>query len=430
MTVPLALYRGLTHYLRPLLNWHLRRRARTGKEDPARLEERCGAGPAPPPGFSAPIWIHAASVGEAQSALIVIDILRNQTPDLPILMTTGTLTSAQLMARRLPKGCEHRYLPLDHPDWGIRFLATWTPRAAIWIESELWPNLLQEMNRRNIPAILLNARMSERSARRWQVFPKSARKILSTFTRIVAESADAAARYRRLSGQPVEIWPNLKFAAKPLPVPAQDREKLAAAIGSRPVWVYASTHADEEKLAAEIHDRLKRDHLPGLLTLIVPRHPARRADIESSLKILGLKTAWRSDQETPAPDDDLFLVDTMGELGLFFSLTPLAVIGRSFSHDGGGGHNPIEAAQLGAFPLSGPMVQNLYSLFTPMEEAGAVEIHPSPVTIEERLHHLLTHPDELKRRADHAKDVVTAAQTEITERLTALLRTLPTEGTK
>ena len=367
----LLLYKIMTYLGTPLLWLLLRYRLMRGKEDPKRLKERMGT-----PSQSSPkghlVWLHAASVGEAQSALILIEKISLQAPGTRFLVTSGTLTSATLMAKRLPDRAIHQYYPLDNPLWVNRFLDHWQPDLALWMESELWPNMLQAIKTRNIPAVLINARLSDKSFRRWKVFKSIASKLVSTFNLIMAQTGQDATHYQSLGATNIVVTDNIKYSAAPLPINDNDLQTLQSAIQKRPLWLYASTHDGEESLACRLHTQLKEKH-PDILTVIVPRHPERRDDIEQQAKIMGLNITMRGEEKKlPANNTDIYISDTLGELGLFYRLSPIAVIGRSFSNDGGGGHNPIEAAQLNCAVLTGPNVQYQKKLFDDMLAFDAV----------------------------------------------------------
>lgn len=362
-------YAALMEAGTPLLHRLLARRAAKGKEDPARMSERTGVAGLPRPAGRL-FWLHAASVGEAQSALILLEALLARDPALRVLVTTGTVTSAALMARRLPERAFHQYVPLDHPLWVARFLDHWRPDRVLWMESELWPNMLAAIKRREIKAALVNARLSDRSVRNWRLARGMIGGMLSAFAVILAQTEKDADNFRRLGQAPVIVTDNLKYAAAPLPLDEAALPALFAAVGARPLWVYASTHDGEEDLACRLHARL-RDKYPDLLTVIVPRHPERRAAVAAICARHGLPFALRSTGGLPQAADEIYIVDTLGELGLFYRVAPLACIGRSFSNDGGGGHNPIEAAQLGCAVIHGPHIQNLAALYDEMNEAGA-----------------------------------------------------------
>ena len=347
----------------------LGQRCRLGKEDPVRLPERMGI-----PGRIRPegplIWFHAASVGEAQSTLILIDALLAKSPAQNILVTTGTVTSARLMASRLPSKTLHQFYPLDHPAWVKSFLDHWRPDLVLWMESELWPNMLAHIRERGIPAALINARLSPRSFKYWRALADDAREVMGTFKIILAQTPEDAASFRALGADNVLATDNLKYCAAPLPFDRTALDELRKAVSSRPLWLYASTHDGEEALACRLHAALKKQ-IPDLLTIVVPRHPERRQDILAACKQVKLTARLRRTEGSPMPDDDIYVADTLGEMGLFYSLSHLACIGRSFSLDGGGGHNPIEAAQLSCAVMHGPYVQNLAAIYRDMDEAGA-----------------------------------------------------------
>lgn len=368
----LLFYKIITSLSGPFLHLLLKWREWNGKEDSARLNERRGiASRVRPEGDL--IWIHAASVGEAQSALILIEKLSLHNPDMHFLVTSGTKTSATLMANRLLHNAFHQYVPLDHPKWVERFINHWSPNLVLWMESELWPNMLLTLNNKNIPAILLNARLSDRSFKRWSYLKTSAAKILNAFNVILCQTEKDQHRFQTLGAQDVHITDNLKYSAAPLPVNDIDLNNLTKAIKSRPTWLYASTHDGEEELAARLHSELT-ETIPDLLTIIVPRHPERRDHIVTTLETMGLTVTSRGgDKIMPTPKTDIYVADTLGELGLFYSLSPIAMIGRSFSRDGGGGHNPIEAAQLSCAVLTGPNVQYQTQLFEDMLAHNAVK---------------------------------------------------------
>lgn len=408
----LLLYRLVTYLAAPFLWILLRVRLGKKKEDGSRLKERQGI-PSKPCPKGRLIWIHAASVGEAQSTLILIEKIHLQHPEVRFLITSGTVTSATLMAKRLPKHATHQYYPLDHPVWVNRFLDHWQPDLALWMESELWPNMLQSIKARRIPAVLVNARLSKLSRRRWGFLKSSAKKLLSTFNLILAQTEQDKTYYNSLGAQNVTVSDNIKYSAAPLPAFMDDLQKLQKAIGSRPIWLYASTHDGEETLAARLHASLKEEY-QDLLTIIVPRHPERRDQIEQSLKVMGLNVILRGEEKhQPKNSTDIYVADTLGELGLFYRLSPIAVIGRSFSNDGGGGHNPIEAAQLDCAVLTGPHIQYQQKVFDDMRDNDAVILLQTEDEFRQELKTLLgdsgyhkTKTENAMRFADNKSNII------------------------
>ncbi len=359
-------YRVLAAALAPLVRWHLRRRARRGKEDPARLPERLGIASQPrPPGRLC--WLHAASVGEALSILPLIARIKASRPALGLLVTTGTVTSATLLAARLPPGVIHHYAPVDLPQAAREFLDHWRPDLALWTESELWPVLVTALADRAVPMVLLNGRMSERSFRRWRRASGIGRALLKPFHLCLAQTPADAARFKALGADPVEYLGNLKFAAPPLPVDEAILRQAEAMLGPRPRWLAASTHPGEEEIILEAHRRLKARH-PDLLTLIVPRHPERGERIARTLRAAGLSVARRGAGEAIAPATEIYIADTIGELGLWYRLAGVAFVGGSLvAH---GGQNPLEPARLGLAVLHGPGMANFAEIAVGLAAAG------------------------------------------------------------
>ena len=351
----------------PALRLMLRRRAARGKEIAARLPEREGRDATPRPEGEL-LWLHAASVGEAVSVLPVLSSLAALAPKLSTVFTTGTVTSARLLERRLPEHglprVLHRFVPLDVPSWAGRFLEHWQPQAAAFVESELWPNLLAACQARRIPLMLVNARMSARSFRNWRRVPGFARQLLGAFDRVHPQSPEYGERLRALGARRLEPPGNLKLAAPPLPADAAELTRLRTVIGDRPLWLAASTHPGEEELAAEVHARLAPSH-PGLLTIIAPRHPERGGEIAASLG-----GAPRRACGAAPPPGGIWVADTMGELGLLYRLSPLVFMGRSLV--GRGGQNPLEAARIGCAVAVGPHTGNFTELVLRLREVGGL----------------------------------------------------------
>lgn len=397
----LALYRAGTRLAAPYLRGLLRRRLAAGKEDPDRITERHGVPSRPRPDGPL-IWLHAASVGESLSALSLIGRLLALHRDAHVLVTTGTVTSARLLATRLPPRSFHQFFPLDVPDWGRGFLDHWRPDLVLWMESELWPNMLGELRRRGVPMALVNARMSEGSYANWRRLSGTAAALLRNFTICIAQSEAQAARLRRLGAREVVCFGNLKYSADPLPAGPDNLAALRTLLAGRDVLLWASTHDGEERIAGDLHKRLRPDH-PALLTVIVPRHPARAAEIAKALNEAGLTVKQRSRGDTVAASDDIYLADTMGELGLFYRIAGLAVIGGSFGHVGG--HNPLEAAQLDCAVLFGADMSNFQAVADEMTAAEAAIACADTAALEATVRRLLADPAERDALARAARAV-------------------------
>jgi 3-deoxy-D-manno-octulosonic-acid transferase len=352
----------------PALRLSLRRRAARGKELTERLAERRGIDATPrPPGRL--IWLHAASVGETNSLLPVLEALAVGAPDLTILVTTGTVTSAELLVRRLPElGLServlHRFAPLDVPAWAGAFLDHWRPDAAGFVESELWPNQILGCRARGIPLVLVNGRLSARSHAAWRRVPGLARHVLRSFRWIRARGEEDAARFRALGAANVEVPGDLKFAASPLPADEAELASLRTTLTGRPVWLAASTHPGEEAIVAAAHHRLAAAR-PGLLTIIAPRHPDRGSAIAATCQ------AARRGAGAPPPDQGIWIADTLGEMGLWYRLAQVAFVGRSLLPPGGG-QNPLEPARLGCPIIVGPHTGNFTDHVALLREAEAL----------------------------------------------------------
>ena len=396
----LSAYRAATGFAEPLAARILRNRLARGKEDEDRLPERLGR-----PGRVRPkgplVWIHAASVGESVSVLPLIRELGRVRPDTNVLVTTGTVTSGRVMGERLPANAFHQFVPVDTPSAVKAFLDYWQPDLALWVESELWPNMLHEIKERGIPAALINARMSETSFRNWRRAKQAARELLGTFNLCLAQDESVAEKLSALGAEHVEVPGNLKLVGEPLPFDADILAELRSAIGGRPMWLLASSHDGEEQLAAFTHRDLSA-LFPRLLTIIVPRHPQRGPSVAASLEPL-FNIARRSKGELPSKSTEIYIADTMGELGVFYRLCPIAVMGGSFVPHGG--QNPLEPARLGAAVLSGPHIDNFRDIFRILVASGGVEVLTSNDQLTERLGSLLHNDIETMQRGQAAAQV-------------------------
>jgi len=368
MPMTLSTYRILTAAGTALAPRVLERRLARGKENPDRIAERRGEASAlRPPGPL--VWVHGASVGEFVAVLPLVERIRAR--GFTVLMTTGTVTSAELAQRRLPAGALHQFIPLDMPSFVARFLDHWHPGLALFVESDLWPNLILSASARRIPMILLNGRMSERSFRRWRHFPKTIETLLQRFDLCLVRSSNDAERFGALGAPHISIAGNLKFDVPALPVDARKLAALTDAIRGRIVVVAASTHPGEESVIVDVHRRLKIT-CPGLLTIIAPRHPERGPAIAEVAAMAHLRPALRSRGTSPAGETDVYIFDTLGELGLIYQLAPIVFMGGSLVRHGG--QNPIEAIKFGAAVLHGPHVSNFADIYDELDRTGAAAL--------------------------------------------------------
>ena len=370
--VPMTLsaYRIAAEVGTVLAPWLLGRRLARGKENPDRMAERRGEPSAPRPAGPV-VWVHGASVGEFVAVLPVVERIRAR--GFTVLMTTGTVTSAELAQKRLPAGAVHQFIPLDMPRFITRFLDYWHPDLALFVESELWPSLILSASARHIPMILVNGRMSERSFGRWRYFRKTIENLLRRFDLCLVRSSSDAKRFGALGASRISITGNLKFDVPALPVDTRKLAGLTDSIRGRIVVAAASTHPGEESVVIDVHRRLKVA-CPDLLTIIAPRHPERGPAIAEMTTTAQLRPALRSRGVSPAGETDIYIFDTLGELGLIYQLAPTVFMGGSLVRHGG--QNPIEAIKFGAAILHGPHVSNFDEIYDELDRAGAAALVP------------------------------------------------------
>src|SRR5882757_3754507 len=364
LPMTLRVYRGLSSAVVLLAPVLIKRRLKQGKEDPARIGERRGLSrDIRPPGPL--VWIHGASVGEVLAAAALIERLRAL--DLGILLTSGTVTSAAIAARRFPADVIHQYVPYESPRYVARFLDHWRPGLALFIESDLWPNLILASAARRLPLVLINGRMSHRSFPRWRRISGTISALLGRFEICLAQSRVDAERFAALGSRNVITTGNLKLDVPAPPADPAKLERLMAVTRGRPIIVAASTHPGEEDILLEAHRKLTA-FFPSLLSVIVPRHPSRGEAITRSVAASGLHVARRSREELPTATTHIYVADTMGEMGLFYRLAPIVFMGGSLIEHGG--QNPIEAVKLGASIVHGPHIFNFTDVYEALDAAG------------------------------------------------------------
>jgi 3-deoxy-D-manno-octulosonic-acid transferase len=419
LSAALSLYRAGTGLLEPLAPAILSARARRGKEDAARLGERLGrASAARPEGPLA--WLHGASVGESLSLLPLVERLRADRPHLSVLVTSGTVTSAELLARRLPEGVIHQYAPVDAPRAAARFLDHWRPDVAVFVESELWPLLITGAKARGSKLALVSARIGEGSVAGWARAPDMVRAVLASFDLVLPQDDEAAARLAALGARD-DGRLNLKLAGEAPPADEAALGAARAAIGERPMFLAASTHPGEE--AVMLHAFAPwRECEPRPLLVIVPRHPVRGPEVLALAREAGFAAALRSKGEAPGEAVEVYVADTLGELGLWFRLARLAVMGGSFT-EGVGGHNPLEAARLGCPVASGREVANWASVYAGLEARGGVTMAAGAEDLAKRFGQVLRVRDE--SHVEGARSLLAAHASALDEAMTKLEAFLP-----
>ncbi|MET0906447.1 MAG: 3-deoxy-D-manno-octulosonic acid transferase [Tardiphaga sp.] len=401
LPITLRAYRRLSSALTPMVPLLIKRRLQNGKEDPIRIGERRGiAGVERPAGPL--IWVHGASVGEVLAAAPLIERLR--AANMRVLLTSGTVTSAAIIVKRFPADIIHQYIPYDSPRYVARFLDHWHPSLALFIESDLWPNLILSAAKRRVPMALINARMSQRSFPRWQKMSKTISALLGCFEICLAQSDTDADRFGMLGSRRVAVTGNLKFDVQAPPGDAAKLETLKAVTRGRPILLASSTHPGEEEAVLEAHRALAA-LFPGLLTVIVPRHAHRGPAIAEMINAGGVRAALRSRDEMPDAGIDIYVADTMGELGVFYRLAPVVFMGGSLVPHGG--QNPIEPAKLGAAIVHGPHVFNFTDVYEALDRAGGARQADSSTQLVQQLGQLLGDTAARGVATDAADQVVT-----------------------
>ena len=410
----LTTYRWAGASAYPLIGGYVAWRASKGKEETARRRERYGkAGRARPDGPL--VWVHAASVGET---IAVAPLIREIAGfGINVVLTTGTVTSAQVADERLGDTVIHQYVPLDLKPAVSRFLDHWKPDLALMAESEIWPMTILELGARRVPQVLVNGRLSDRSFASWSKRGFLAEALFENLAHVVAQSEVDAERFLALGARPVTVSGNLKVDTVPPPVDEAELARLKAMIGTRPVWAAVSTHEGEEAAAADVHKLLRARH-KDMLTIVVPRHPDRAEAIAASCAGMGLTVARRSLRDTIAAGTDIFLGDTIGEMGLYLRLTEIAFVGRSLT--GQGGQNPLEPAMLGTAVLSGRNVQNFRESYQKLAASGGARFIRDKEVLAGAVNFLLTHDKERRGMMEAGRRTVEEMRGALAKTLQAL----------
>lgn len=401
----IKIYNTLITILYPLvIRSYVERRKQNGKEDINRFNERIGR-----PKMKRPegklFWLHGASVGESVSMLPLINRILETYPDSHVMVTTGTVTSADVMQKRLPERAFHQFIPLDNPIFTTRFIKHWQPDVALWFESEFWPAVLSSIRRKNIPLILINGRISNKTFKRWQQFDFVCKELLNCFNLCLGQSEEDAYRLRVLGAKETACLGNLKYAGLPLPIDETVKKELTKQIGKRKFWLASSTHDDEEIRIAKVHKRMK-EKFPDLLTIIAPRHPNRGEAIAEAIQDIGLTTALRSKNEKLTPHTDIYIADTIGEMGLWYSLAKIVFIGGSLIPHGG--QNFIEPSRMRDAVVVGPHMHNFTDAMNRAKKADAIIQVTDTVELEEIVTGLLENESLLEAKASLAYNWATS----------------------
>lgn len=402
----IGIYNTLVRTLYPIvIRRYIEKRKKMGKEDVKRFNERVGRPTKPRPDGRL-IWLHGASVGESISMLPLINRLLEIYPDAHVMVTTGTTTSAEVMAKRLPERAFHQYLPIDNPVFAARFVRHWQPTIALWFESEFWPAMLSTIKRRNIPLILINGRISNKSFKRWQQFDFVIKELLDCFTACLGQSEEDAYRLRALGAKDAMCLGNLKYAGLPIPVDEEKKKEIQDEIGERPVWLASSTHSDEEvKIGRHLKDLLAKHS--GLLTIIAPRHPNRGVEIQNALREkYQLNVALRSANEDISPETEVYIADTIGEMGIWYELCPIVFIGGSLIPHGG--QNFMEPSRCRDAVIVGPHMHNFTDAMNRAKRADGIIQVDETVDLIDMVDQLLSNKELLEAKRSLAYNWATS----------------------
>ena len=409
----LNIYRGLTYLAYPFVYLLLRKRLARGKEDFYRIIERKGNYREKRPDGRL-IWLHGASVGECLSMMPLVNYLVSL-PNIKVLVTSGTVTSAELMKKRLPAGAIHQYVPVDLPTYTRKFIEHWHPDLGLFFESDFWPNLLMDAHKEGVPLILLNGRISDKSFKSWSRLPFFIRSLLKLFTFGFGQTQEDADRMKKLGFKDAQCVGNLKFAAVPAPFDLSELSRMKSEIGERFVWVAGSTHDNEEELVIEIHQSLQRLH-PNMLTVIAPRHPNRADEIEKMIREKGLTVHRRSKQEDTKAD--VYLADTIGEMGLIYRLSHFVFVGGSLIPFGG--QNMLEPMRIGACTFIGPYAFNFKEIVKKAADQGALIEVKDKFELLASLEATIENPQRASKIAN-AGQALANSETAVLQRVVAVL---------
>lgn len=399
----LSCYAAATHIAAPMVPFWLRRRVARGKELPQRWRERLGETTEPRP-KGPTIWCHAASVGETKSALPLVNELAAR--GYSLVLTTGTVTSEQVVRGQLQAGVVHQFAPLDHGPWVDKFLKHWMPSLALRIDSELWPNTIYALTRGNIPIVQVNARLSAKAAHGWQLHKSTSAWLFSQISLVLAQSSQDRVRYAELGAANSLFVGNLKLAQPELAFDQKRYHEFRGIIGDRRTWLAASIHPGENQIIGTIHQNLLKQN-PHVLLIVVPRHPDRAAEMAAQWHVAGLNVARRSLSQNITPTTQIYLADTMGELGLFYRLSRIVFIGKTLAV--GGGQNPVEPAQLGCALVWGSDMSNFAEIAAELESNGCAQKVSDMKGLEHTISKLLADDELTSKMGNAAKSYVAAS---------------------
>ncbi|MDQ0998277.1 3-deoxy-D-manno-octulosonic-acid transferase [Phyllobacterium ifriqiyense] len=410
----LSTYRWAGAIIFPVVGAYVAFRASKGKEERGRQGERYGVASVARP--SGPlVWVHAASVGETSAVTPLVEAIVEM--GIHVVLTTGTVTSAKMVQDRLGDRVIHQYVPLDLKPAVDRFLTHWQPDLAVICESEIWPMTILELGTRRVPQVLVNGRLSDRSFAAWNKRASIAEALFENLAHVVAQSDVDGERFRTLGARPVTVSGNLKVDTAVPPVDNSQLVALQKMIGPRKTWAAISTHQGEEEIVAQVHQMLKARHR-DLLTIMVPRHPDRAAEVAALIETMGMKVALRSRNDPIDADTDIFIGDTIGDMGLYLRMAEIAFVGRSLTAQGG--QNPLEPAMLKSAILSGRNVQNFRDSYQRLIKNGAAKLVRDKDMLAGAVNYLFNNPAERQIMIDAGLKTVEDMRGSLSRTMTAL----------
>lgn len=416
----LRTYMVLRPLLQPLMWCVVARRAARGKDDPARAQEKLGR-PSQDRPYGPLVWVHAVGLGEVLALRPLLAKMGELRPDVHFLVTSTARSSAQVFSRNLPPRVIHQFLPLDGPTYVTRFLDHWQPDVSIWSEQDLWPGAICDVARRDISLAYINARVSKEGFEKRRKFRSGFAHLMRMFAYVAAQDARSVDFLQRLGATEVQEVPSLKPAAAPLSVDTKTLATVREAVGERRVWVAASSHAPDEAVALAAHGRvLKGD--PDALLIVVPRVPERGTEVCAAVEAAGVRFGQRSAGQELEATHQVYVADTLGELGLWYRVAQIALVGGSFGETQG--HNPWEAIALGCPVTSGPNTGNFAADYARLQDAGLAHCVAADASAAEHLSERVLLAGQANT-SHRAAELVADAQAAMNPLATNLLSLLP-----
>ena len=313
------------------------------------------------------VWFHGSSVGEILSVIPLVEKLEKKKSIKKILITSSTLSSSNVLSNFKLTKTIHQFFPIDSNFLTEKFLNYWNPSVAIFIESEIWPNMLMNIKKKSLPLILLNARITKKSFNKWRMIPSMSKILFNTFNICFSQNKETKKYLKSLGSKKIKFLGNLKYSESKTQKENTLNNSLKNILNYKKVWCAASTHNSEEKICAIAHKKLKKKY-KNLLTIIIPRHTQRAESIASEIQDIGLKIQIRSMKNKLSNNTEIYLADTYGETKSFYNICKTVFLGGSLINHGG--QNPLEPVRLGCKVVHGPYIQNFTEVYQLLKKGG------------------------------------------------------------